>query len=42
MLNVWEPNISVVIAGGGFTGTLLALAAAAAPRLDVVLVERSG
>jgi uncharacterized NAD(P)/FAD-binding protein YdhS len=40
MLNVWEPNTSVIIVGGGFTGTLLALVAAAAPRLDVVLVER--
>lgn len=45
MLNAWETETrnartTVVVVGGGFSGTLFALAAAAAPRLDVVLVER--
>lgn len=49
MLNAWEERspqspresrTTVVVVGGGFSGTLFALAAAAAPRLDVVLVER--
>ncbi|NMN60677.1 putative NAD(P)/FAD-binding protein YdhS [Xanthobacter sp. SG618] len=48
MLNAWEAQggdpqrdarTNVVVVGGGFSGTLFALAAAAA-RLDVVLVER--
>lgn len=48
MLNVWEAQgaephrdarTTVVVVGGGFSGTLFALAAVAA-RLDVVLVER--
>lgn len=41
MLNAWEARKSIVVVGGGFTGTLFALAAAASPRLDVVLVERA-
>ncbi|MEP9354686.1 FAD/NAD(P)-binding protein [Xanthobacter sp. KR7-65] len=40
MLNAWEQRKSIIVVGGGFAGTLFALAAAAAPRLDVVLVER--
>lgn len=41
MLNAWEARKSVIVVGGGFAGTLFALAAAAAARLDVVLVERA-
>ncbi|MFG1344886.1 FAD/NAD(P)-binding protein [Xanthobacter autotrophicus DSM 431] len=41
MLNVWETRKSIIVVGGGFTGTLFALAAAAAPGFDVVLVERA-
>ncbi|QRG09108.1 FAD/NAD(P)-binding protein [Xanthobacter dioxanivorans] len=40
MLNVWDGRKSIIVVGGGFSGTLFALAASAAPGFDVVLVER--
>lgn len=42
MLTVAEPRKSIIVVGGGFTGTLFALAAASAPRrFDVTIVERA-
>lgn len=39
-MTIWQSGRSVIVVGGGFTGTLFALAAAA-QRLDVVLIERA-
>lgn len=41
MLNMWGPRKSIVVVGGGFSGTLFALVASASSEVDVVLVERA-
>ncbi|MFG1416961.1 FAD/NAD(P)-binding protein [Xanthobacter sp. V0B-10] len=40
MLNAWHDGRTILVVGGGFTGTLLALAVAARPGLRAVLIER--
>lgn len=40
MLDAWGATRTILVVGGGFSGTLFALAAAARPGLRVVLIER--
>ncbi|WP_454916433.1 FAD/NAD(P)-binding protein [Xanthobacter sediminis] len=40
MLDAWKAGRTILVVGGGFSGTLFALKAAARPGLRVVLIER--
>ena len=41
MLNAWGAGRTLLVVGGGFSGTLFALVAAAQPRVRVILIEQA-